>query len=551
MRWLPGVVFGVILFVGVRQIKHVLALPGLLLGGLVLFSAFIIFSGMSIEQATEQGLVLGPIEGQAVWQPLPLQMLVEADWGAVLGQAGTIGTILILSPLILLLNISGLELALRRDADLNRELRAAGITNILSGLLGGMVGYQDLVYTVLNYRVGARGRLAGVIAGLLCVVMLLAGTSLFAYIPKPLLGGLLLFLGLNFLDEWVVQGYKRLGRTDYGVVLLMLFTIAASNFAVGVAVGLILMVVIFVVNYSRGNIFHHTLSGSEVSSTVERNAYHRRELAGLGRQIYILELQGYIFFGTANSVLEQIRARLHLVDEPDLLFLILDFRRVTGLDSSAVFSLTKVKDLADKRGFTLIFTHISDGIQQQLIRYGLPINEQTLFFTDLDRGLEWCEEQLLSRNLTTLKLLPLVLESQLAVLGFSEDNAIRLKTYLEKMQLKPGEYLIRQGEPFHDLYFVVFGQVSVYLEVGHDRQVRVYTSGAGTIVGEMSFYLDMPRSASVVADVTTIAYRLTQQAMDDMGTQDPELANAFNRLMLRVMAERLAVTNRTVMALNR
>ncbi len=551
LRWLPGVAFGLALLVGVRRIKHYLALPGLLLAGLVAFSLALIISGMSIGQAAERGLVLGHIGTSAAWQPLPLLELAQADWGAILGQAGNSGAILILSALTLMLYISGLELVLHRDIDLNRELRTAGMTNLVSGLLGGMIGYHDLPYTVLNYRVGARGRLAGIVAGLVCLVMLLIGTSLLVYVPKPLLTGLLFFLGLNFLDEWVVQGHKRLGRADYGVVLLMLLIIALTNFLVGVSLGLILTIIIFVVNYSRTNIFHHTLSGAEVSSNVERNAYQRRALRALGKQIYVLELQGFIFFGTANTMLEHVRARLHDPDEEELLYLILDFRRVTGLDSSAVFSLTRVQDLADTHGFTLVFTHLSDKIREELARSGLAINERILFFDDLDHGLEWCEEQLLGTNMATLKLIPFVLEAQLDALGFDTADGTKLKTYLEKIQLKPGEYLIHQGEPFSDLYFIEFGQVSIYLELENGQRMRLQTPGAGTIVGELGFYLDVPRSASVIADFNTIAYRLTRRAMQEMKANDPELAIAFDELMLRVVAERLVTTNRTLAALNR
>jgi SulP family sulfate permease len=414
-----------------------------------------------------------------------------------------------------------------------------------------MIGFQGLSYTVLNYRVGARGRLAGLIDGLVCLAVLLAGASLFAYIPKSLLGGLLLFLGLGFLNEWVVQGYKRLRRADYAVVLLMLVVIAFSDFVVGVGVGLVVMLVSFVVNYSRSNIFHHTLTGAEVSSSVQRDVNLQRKLVGLGKQIYILELQGFIFFGTANAVLEQVRTRLESTEEGALLFLMLDFRRVTGLDSSAVFSLTKVKDLADMHDFTLVLTHLSEAAQHELMGYGLAVDKRTLFFDDVDHGLEWCEEQLLSRNPVMTKLVPFVLEAQLEARGFEKDEAARLKPYLKRQQLKPGEYLIHQGDTLRDLYFIVLGQVSVYLEMGDGKQVRVRTSGAGTVVGELSFYMDLPRSASVIADINTLAYRLTQSAMAELKVKDPELATAFNELMLRVIAEQLTANIRTLTALNR
>lgn len=551
LLWIPGVVFGLVLFFGVRGINHYTAMPGLLVGGLAVFFVLLFIGGMSIDQAIARGLLLGPIGGTASWQPLPFAELAQTNWGALLREGSNIATIVLLAAINLLLNISGLELAHRKDIDLNRELRTAGFSNIVSALAGGMAGFHDLGFTVLNQRIGAKGRTAGTIAGLVCLFMLLAGTAAFTYIPISLLGGLLLFLGLNFLEEWVFLGWKKLGRVDYGVVLLILFIIVISNFLVGVTVGLILTVIIFVVDYSRINIFRYSLSGAEMASHVERNPITRRELVRLGTHVYILELQGFIFFGTANVVLEQVNKRLHDSNEAPLLFLVLDFRRVTGLDSSAMFSLTKVQHLANTHQFTLVFTDMSDASKTELARSGEGFDEQTEFFPDLDHGLEWCEGQLLHRSPITQRRIAASLQLQLGDLGFSAENVTKLKTYLEKITLEEGEYLIHQGEAFSDLYFIEIGRVSVFLEMDDGRKVRVQTPSMGTIVGELGFYVDAPRSASVVADMKTIAYRLTRDSMRQMKMNDAELAIAFNELMLQVIAERLVTTNRELMALNR
>jgi len=250
--------------------------------------------------------------------------------------------------------------------DLNHELRAAGLANLLSGLGGGMVGYHALSLSTLSHRIGARGRLPGLIAGALALVMLFAGSALFAFFPKPILGGLLIFLGLDFLVEWVVVAWHKLSPAEYAVVLLILVVIAATNFLIGVGVGLAAMIVLFVLSYSRINVVHHALSGAEISSNVERCAYHRRVLeSDLGRHIYILELQGFLFFGTSNALLERLRARVADDEQPPVRYIVLDFRRVTGLDSSAVLSFVKGRQLAEPQGITLVLTHLSARLRRQ------------------------------------------------------------------------------------------------------------------------------------------------------------------------------------------
>jgi len=550
--WLPGVLFALVLFFGLRYMDHFLTMPGILIGTIALFYLVLLATGASVDDAIHQGLLLGEMSGEATWQPLVPKNLLAANWTAILGQSGNIATILILSVVGLLLNASGIELAFRQDVDLNHELQAAGLANILSGLGGGMIGYQVLSLSTLSHRVGARGRLPGVVAGAICAVMLFAGSALLAFFPRPILGGLLFFMGLDFLVEWVIEGWSNLSRTDYAVVLLILVVIGATDFLIGVGVGLVVMIVLFVLNYSQINVVHHALSGAEIKSNVERFAHHRRALAELGQHTYVLELQGFIFFGTANALLEQIRARVTNLKLASVRYIVMDFRRVTGLDSSAVLSFVKSRQLAEAQEITLVLTHVSGEMERQFELGGLSKDDARIrIFPDLDRGLEWCEDQLLESEQVTAVDMPTTLHEQLADSGFEKANTARLMEFLEQMSVEEGEYLIQQGDKSDDLYFIECGKVSVYLEIENNERVRLQTLGAGTVVGELGLYLGKSRTASVIADLPTIAYRLTQVALLEMKEKEPELAATFHEFVVRLLSERLSAANRSLEAVLR
>jgi len=547
--WVPGVILALVLLFGLRRVTHSLAMPACLVGALVLFYAALLVTGTTPEAAAQQGLVLGEVSGEAIWQPLAAGNLVAANWTAILGQGGNIAIILVLSVVSLLLNASGIELVIRQDVDLNRELRVAGLVNIVSGLGGGAVGYHALDLSTLCCRIGARGRLPGLVAGAICAVMLVAGAPLLALFPRFILGGLLLFLGLDFLVDWLVDGWSRLSWADYGVVVLILVVIATTNFLLGVGVGLVAMVILFVVNYSRIGVVQYALSGAEIKSNVERCAYHRQALREVGPQIYILKLQGYLFFGTANALLEQIRARVSNPDQVKVRFIVLDFRRVSGLDSSAVISFVKARQLAESQGTTLLLTSVPQALEQQFRASGLlEAGEVVRIFPDLDRGLEWCEDRLLRLELITQTMLPLTLAAQLGQSGFERRDTDCLLRFLDRVEVQEGEPLIRQGDEADDLYFVERGNVSVYLELEAGKQVRLQTLGPGTIVGELGFYLETARTASVIADAPTVAYRLSRAALVEMKAHEPELAAAFHELVVRLLAERLVATDQALEA---
>jgi SulP family sulfate permease len=550
--WVPGVLFALLLFFGLRRANHFLTMPGILIVVIALFHLGLLVTGTPIAEAADRGLLLGEMSRKAIWQPLAAGNLQAVDWAAILGQSGNIAIILIVGVVSLLLNASALELAFQQNIDLNRELRVAGFANILSGLSGGAVGFHALDISTLCYRVGARGRLPGLVAGAICAAMLFAGTPLLAFFPKPILGGILFFMGSGFLVEWVIDARFKLPRADYAVVLLILAVIGVTNFLIGVGVGLVAMIVLFVWNYSRINVVRHALSGVEMKSNVERRACHRQVLRELGRHIHILELQGFIFFGTANALLEQIRARVADARQSQVRYIILDFRRVTGLDSSAVLSFVRGRQLAEAQGITLLLTHISEKIQHQFKLGGLYQDDKRVrIFCDLDHGLEWCEDQLLELNAITRRAVPVTLTAQLADNGFKQTYATRILEFLEQVQVEEDEYLIRQGKEADALYFIESGAVAILLGLENGERVRLQALGPGTVVGELGLYQGLTRTASVFAISPTTAYRLSRLALLEMKEKEPELAATFHEFVICLLSERLAATNRLLEAVLR
>src|SRR5262249_16784161 len=306
-------------------------------------------------------------------------------------------TILLTSVVSILLTASALELSAQQEIDCERARPAAGTATFIAGLAGGMVGFHSLSLSRLALSMGARSRWVGAISALLCGLALFYGPSLVSFVPQCVCGGLLFFLGLVFLWEWVYEASRKLTRLDYLVVLFILAVVGAVGYPEGVATGIIAAVVLFVHNYSRVNVVSHALSGASLRSNVDRPMREIHRLRERGEQIYVLRLQGFIFFGTATRLLHEVRTRANNKSLQEPRFVILDFRGVSGLDSSAVFSLWKVYQLGRKLEFTLIMAHMRLDIRQQLEMGGLREDELPAYhvFADLDHSLEWCEHLLL------------------------------------------------------------------------------------------------------------------------------------------------------------
>jgi SulP family sulfate permease len=536
--WVPAFAFGVILLMATRLVKSPFVIPALLGIGLVLFAIGMVVTGSSIESARSgHWLLLGPFDEFQRWQPWTFRALTGADWSAVAGQWAGILTAVFVAVIAIGFHLSGTEFVLHRDLDTNEELRSVGLLNVISGALGGIPGYHDLGLTALAARMNVHARTAGLIAAVVPLAAVVFGASVIEVIPRMIVGGVLIFLGLAFLVEWVWDKRKVLPPVEYGVVLVIVAAIIGKGFLPGVVVGLVLAVVLFAVNYGRTELVRELAFGETYHSNVDRPLAERVALRSAGDAVQILRVNGFVFFGSANSLLERIRKR---VEAGPLRFLVIDLRRVTGVDSSAVVAFVKVVHLAEASGFELVFTGVSEAVRKQLERGGMVASQVVRFEPDLDRGLQRCEEGLLRDE---------------AVEAAEQDGdalagmPAGLRPYLERVELPEGGVLIRQDEPPDDVYVVGSGRLSVEMETADGTRMRVRTVNAGVVVGEVAMYTGVARTADVVAETSGVVYRLSGAAIERMESEDPVLAAALHRWLAGILSDRLRDTLREFDAL--
>jgi sulfate permease, SulP family len=544
LRWLPGVLFAVVLLAISRRYTHFLIMPASFLAATGLFYLLWVLTGNAIVDAGTQGWLLGPFPSGQLWQPLSFSALRHANWSIVLTQLGSMISVMLITALSLLMVSSGIELTSGRDISLNQELRATGMGCILSGLFGGTVGSHG-VTTVLVHKMGVQSRFVGIFAALLYAIVLLLGLSLISFFPKPVLGGLLLFLGLDLLVQWVYESWFKLPRIDYAIVLLIMAIIATIGLVEGVVVGLVAAIILFVMKYSKIDVAKHAFSGAIYSSHVQRPLTQARLLRRKGNKIYILQLQGFIFFGTASKLLAQIRQQVKAVTLDPLQFIILDFRLVNGLDSSTILSFVKLTQFVQQAQIHLLFTSLSPPMQRQLQQGGVFLDHPNSYchqFTDLDLGMEWCEEEILKESkYRRRRHIPMAMQLKTLLADFVASEPIAdMMPYLEEVQRSPGEYLYRVGDQPTCLYFIESGEVSTWTEVNGAQTRRIQTLGAGTIIGEIEFFTQAPYEVAAIVHQPSRLYRLTHEHLNRMYQNHPQVAEGFSKWMNTLLAERLS-----------
>jgi SulP family sulfate permease len=535
-RWLPALAFGVILLIAVRVIKRPLVIPAVIVIGLVVFGIGVVATGSSIEEVRGGGWLVGSFDPGILFKRWTLSALGGADWLSVLESWAGILVAVFVATIAVQFNISGTELLLDRDLDTNQELRDAGVLNVISGALGGIPGYHALSFTAIAKRMNVNARVAGLVAALVPLAAVVFGAQVVGLIPRMVVGGVLVFLGLAFIVEWVWDKRRLLPPLEYAVVILILAGVIVWGFLIGVVLGLVLAVALFAVSYGRIELVHEVAFGESYRSNVDRPATERAELRGLSERVQILRVSGFVFFGSANRLLERIRRRLEVATPPR--FLVIDLRRVTGVDSSAVVSFEKALSVAEVAGSEVVFTAASDPVRAQLARGGVAEVEGLVSFEpDLDRGLQRCEDALLSA--------PDLAEALAEHVAGSGGLPPGLAAHLERVSVPEGTVLLHRDEPPGDIFVLESGRLAVETDTAEGSRIRLRTLRPGVVVGEIALYTGGARTADVVAETPSVVLRIDRESIERLEAEDPALAATLHRWLATTLAERLTDTMRT------
>ncbi len=129
-------------------------------------------------------------------------------------------------------------------------------------------------------------------------------------------------------------------------------------------IGVIIGCTTFALSAARIDSIKYGFDGAEYRSSLDRSRDDQAVLSAHGEEVQGLNLQSYLFFGSANRLYQRVKALLAL--HPDCRFLVFDFKLVTGIDSSAAYSFAQIKRSAQERGVKLVLVHLPPAAEKAL-----------------------------------------------------------------------------------------------------------------------------------------------------------------------------------------
>lgn len=546
----PSLVLAVALTCGLRFSKSPFVVPATLLLSIVLFYLGLRVAGISTETARASHWLpqIVAVEGGS-FLPSPAQLAFGTDWHAVLGVVPTLIAVPFISIAGLLLNISGLEIAVGRDIDANAELRVAGQANILVSLACGTSGFTGLGMTLPGRKLGVKGRSAGWVSAALTALALPFSAQLAEEIPLFIAVGLMMMLGVELLYDWAILTRKTLPILEWAVVVAILVSMMLFGFMTGMALGLLFSLVTFVYNYARLPVVRLAASGRDRRSSIDRSPTANRALHENGDLVHIVELQGYLFFGTAEQVIAAIKHRFACGPAPRIL--VLDFSKVSGMDFAAISAFSKIFNMSIASAVDVVLSPASTHTHRVLARHRQSVADGVDVISiadDLDHALETAERRLLEEYDAAEERGDIIF--QLARVLGPHPRLPHLVAAMDRMELARGETLIKAGDHASDIFVLASGRVDVSVTLRSGRRLRLRSMAAGAVLGEVAFYLDGQRTADVVIEEDAELYRLTATKLQSLETDDPELAILAHRLFAKTLAGRLSLANRLIALTN-
>ncbi|MBE7248178.1 MAG: cyclic nucleotide-binding domain-containing protein, partial [Actinomycetospora chiangmaiensis] len=357
-------------------------------------------------------------------------------------------------------------------------------------------------------------------------------------------------LGLGHLANLALAGRAFL-RWEIAIALVVCAATALFGATMGFLVGVAMAMLIFAVQYAQIPALRRALTGAERRSSVIRAPDTAERLRAAGTRTRIYALQGYLFFLNAQAIHRQVvaesaadRAGKTAAGAPDLRVLILDFRDCVGLDSSALVAFRKIGQRAEQCGFDVLLVHLSPTVLRQVARSRLTANARIRILDTLDAALREAEDTLLSEAGTgeTAEVAPFarhVADRLGCALGPAD-----FAPYLAVRDLAAGETLMRQGEAADALYFLERGVVSIEMSLPGRPNLRLRTTTAGTVIGEIALVQGGRRTATALAESPCRVVGLDRTALARMEAERPDLALMFQRFLILELAGKLVDTNR-------
>jgi MFS superfamily sulfate permease-like transporter len=262
--------------------------------------------------------------------------------------------------------------------DPNREFLALGAANVAAGLTGGFALSASGSRTAIVDAMHARSQLAGVVAAVATIVVVLAVPGLIALIPKATLGGIVVYAAWRLIDMGGIRRLWRFRSSELGLAVAAFAGVLLFDVLAGILVAIALSVAELFVRVARP-------PASVLGRVPGLAGLHNIEDYPDAEQVpglLVFRYDAPLCFANAQD----FRSRaLGAVDEQPVpvQWFLLNSEAIVELDLTAADALRELTEDLEDQGIVFAMARVKQDLRAQLARGGLLgiIDEERMYPT--------------------------------------------------------------------------------------------------------------------------------------------------------------------------
>jgi len=528
--WVPGLILGLVAWL-VHRSPH---LPGYALAAVVVGSLGAFYALVALLSSTGSvqagGWLLGPFPESGGVRLVTPGEVRSANWSniatALPGIIGVVG----LTCVAQLLNLTSIRSELVPRLDIDAELRTGAKANLAASFFGVSPGFQGFGYTLLLHRMGSTRRAVPIVSGAILVVFGVVGVAAIGYLPRFVVGALLVMVGLALIDDWVNGLRRSVSSSERLLGVAIVGAVAIFGLLQGIAAGMVAAGAVFILRYSRVDPVRSVHYGRQLRSRVHRSPLEVERLQVTGERLAVFELQSFLFFGSLTTLEDNVRRVTQgasLVEN-----VIFDFATVTGIDSSGHVVVARLLHELHAEGIAAWVSGLDPSVRTALLATEPELAAKVKFFDSLDLALESAEDQQLT-SMTSEALQQKLTHDQTTL-------SAELLAECAAHRFDAGTVVMAQGARCEGLLIVQRGRLAEFHVRADGARTRLRRFGEFTVVGDLNCLLARaPRTSEVFAEGVVDGWWLSIDRYDELRKTKPWLIFELHEFIVMIQAERV------------
>eukprot|EP00928_Gymnodinium_smaydae_P012882 TRINITY_DN14703_c0_g2_i1.p1 TRINITY_DN14703_c0_g2~~TRINITY_DN14703_c0_g2_i1.p1 ORF type:complete len:876 (+),score=98.39 TRINITY_DN14703_c0_g2_i1:74-2701(+) len=456
---------------GLRQlgVASNMSSPPLIVASLIGF--YVWHAGSPLQDLADHGWLLQPSKHS--YSPLDI---FQVDLGNVALSKTLPGfdamALILVASINRALTVSAIESTVSDEPySVDAEMSRAGAATVVTGTFGGIAMNPTAAMTSLC-KEGAKGdpltgRCTVVAVSSLHLLLWATGFQLTNYLPRFLLGGLLMQMGGGILVDWAIKVTHRLQLSGTVVIYAMIAVSIYHDMTSGIALGIVLALGFVSISFAKLEVLKYHVSGIHFRSGEEYTDSQRAVLRKYGDQTHIVGLTGFVFEGVAISLAKYLKEVVRKSDHIETL--VVDCEACQGINDSACSHLFKVAQMCEHNEVNLVFCHMNP-FDEELLRSWKLESTFCRILPSLTQALEVAERKTLEESYEPREEPDTQSsegDSEKLALGkwLGEDAVEELMRFSTLETVEAGYELSKQNERETSFFIAVPGHSDVQVEV--------------------------------------------------------------------------------------